>query len=183
MVAMVPEQIGPPGNGPCSEPSDIGSSSGSFIRFLRDGPIPIPYSNWTDIEPIVNRYGKQSAPECRRAFCCHIPERTDTSDKEQSRADTINTSREKQNEKKPRREQTEKEATHNQRTSQKNKQRQLNRKQTDQQPKQGKTKNYTHEKETTGVLHPASRLTPENGGIPPFYGQNKLNVRVFCRYR
>lgn len=75
MVAMVPEQIGPPGNGPCSEPSDIGSSSGSFIRFLRDGPIPIPYSNWTDIEPIVNRYGKQSAPECRRAFCCHIPER------------------------------------------------------------------------------------------------------------
>ena len=48
---------------------------GSFIRFLRDGPIPIPYSNWTDIEPIVNRYGKQSAPECRRAFCCHIPER------------------------------------------------------------------------------------------------------------
>ncbi|WP_195327815.1 hypothetical protein [Bifidobacterium pseudocatenulatum] len=69
------------------------------------------------------------------------------------------------------------------RTSQKNKQRQLNRKQTDQQPKQGKTKNYTHEKETTGVLHPASRLTPENGGIPPFYGRNKLNVRVFCRYR
>ncbi|MBS5296310.1 hypothetical protein [Bifidobacterium pseudocatenulatum] len=108
---------------------------------------------------------------------------TDTSDKEQSRADTINTSREKQNEKKPRREQTEKEATHNQRTSQKNKQRQLNRKQTDQQPKQGKTKNYTHEKETTGVLHPASRLTPGNGGIPPFYGRNKLNVRVFCRYR
>ena len=46
---------------------------------------------------------------------------TDTSDKEQSRADTINTSREKHNEKKPRREQTEKEATHNQRTSQKNK--------------------------------------------------------------
>ncbi|WP_368232484.1 hypothetical protein [Bifidobacterium pseudocatenulatum] len=106
---------------------------------------------------------------------------TDTSDKEQSRADTINTSREKQNEKKPRREQTE--TTHNQRTSQKNKQRQLNRKQTDQQPKQGKTKNYIHEKETTGVLHPASRLTPENGGIPPFYGRNKLNVRVFCRYR
>lgn len=75
MVAMVPEQIGLPGNGPCSEPSDIGSSSGSFIRFLRDGLIPIPYSNWTDIEPIVNRYGKQSAPEYRRAFCCHIPER------------------------------------------------------------------------------------------------------------
>ncbi|MGJ0617085.1 hypothetical protein ACR73I_10570 [Bifidobacterium pseudocatenulatum] len=37
------------------------------------------------------------------------------------------------------------------------------------QPKQ-KTKNYTHQKETTRVLHPASRLTPENGGIPPFYG-------------
>ena len=127
MVAMVPEQIGPPGNGPCSEPSDIGSSSGSFIRFLRDGPIPIPYSNWTDIEPIVNRYGKQSAPECRRAFLLSYSG-TDTSDKEQSRADTINTSREKQNEKKPRREQTEKEATHNQRTSQKNKQRQLNSK-------------------------------------------------------
>lgn len=69
------------------------------------------------------------------------------------------------------------------RTSQKNKQRQLNRKQTDQQPKQAKTKNYTYQKETTGVLHPASRLTPENGGIPPFYGRNKLNVRVFCRYR
>ncbi|WP_186291012.1 hypothetical protein [Bifidobacterium catenulatum] len=108
---------------------------------------------------------------------------TDTSDKEQSRADTINTSREKQNEKKPRREQTEKETTHNQRTSQKNKQRQLNRKQTDQQPKQAKTKNYTYQKETTRVLHPASRLTPENGGIPPFYGRNKLNVRVLCRYR
>ena len=30
--------------------------------------------------------------------------------------------------------------------------------------------NYTHEKETTRVLHPASRLAPENGGIPPFYG-------------
>ena len=37
------------------------------------------------------------------------------------------------------------------------------------QPKQ-KTKNYTYQKETTRVLHPASRLTPENGGIPPFYG-------------
>lgn len=31
-------------------------------------------------------------------------------------------------------------------------------------------KNYKHKKETTRVLHPASRLTPENGGIPPFYG-------------
>ena len=30
--------------------------------------------------------------------------------------------------------------------------------------------NYTHEKEATRVLHPAPRLTPENGGIPPFYG-------------
>lgn len=28
--------------------------------------------------------------------------------------------------------------------------------------------NFQHQKETTGVLHPASRLTPENGGIPPF---------------
>jgi hypothetical protein len=50
------------------------------------------------------------------------------------------------------------------------------------QPKQ-KNKNFTQEKETMGVLHPASRLTPENGGIPPFYGRNKLNVRVLCRYR
>ena len=31
-------------------------------------------------------------------------------------------------------------------------------------------KNYTYQKETTGVLHPATRLAPENGGIPPFYG-------------
>lgn len=37
------------------------------------------------------------------------------------------------------------------------------------QPKQ-KTKNYTYQKETTGVLHSAPRLTPENGGVPPFYG-------------
>jgi hypothetical protein len=29
--------------------------------------------------------------------------------------------------------------------------------------------NFQHQKETTRVLHPASRLTPENGGIPPFY--------------
>lgn len=159
---MVPEQIGPPG-----ERTMFGTiRCRKFFRLIHPippgWPIPIPYSNWTDIEPIVDRHGKQSAPECRRAFCCHIPERI-PSDKEQPRADTINTSREKQNEKKPRREQTEKETTHNQRTSQKNKQRQLNRKQTDQQPKQGKTKNYIHEKETTGVLHPASRLTPENG--------------------
>ncbi len=31
-------------------------------------------------------------------------------------------------------------------------------------------KNYTYQKETTRVLHPATRLAPENGGIPPFYG-------------
>ena len=31
-----------------------------------------------------------------------------------------------------------------------------------------KTKNYTYQKETTRVLHPAPRLAPENGGIPPF---------------
>lgn len=28
--------------------------------------------------------------------------------------------------------------------------------------------NFQHQKETTRVLHPAPRLTPENGGIPPF---------------
>lgn len=108
--------------------------------------IPIPYHDRTDIASVADRFGKQSAPKCCSAFCCHIPERI-PSDKERSRADTINTSREKQNEKKPRREQTEKETTHNQRTSQKNKQRQLNRKQTGQQPKQGKTKTiYTKKK-------------------------------------
>ena len=35
--------------------------------------------------------------------------------------------------------------------------------------KPSKTKNFRHQKETTRVLHPAPRLTPENGGIPPFY--------------
>lgn len=50
------------------------------------------------------------------------------------------------------------------------------------QPKQ-KTKNYTYQKETTGVLHPASRLTPGNGGIPPFLRVILINVRVLTRYR
>jgi hypothetical protein len=81
---------------------------------------------------------------------------TDTSDKEQSRADMINTSREKQNEKKPRREQTEKETTHNQRTSQKNKQRQLNRKQTDQQPKQAENQKLCLSKRNHARLAPCS---------------------------
>ena len=39
------------GNGPCSEPSDIGSSSGSFIRFLR--AVPFPFH--TAIGPISNQ--------------------------------------------------------------------------------------------------------------------------------
>ncbi|WP_346973053.1 hypothetical protein [Bifidobacterium adolescentis] len=44
-------------------------------------------------------------------------------------------------------------------------------------------KNYKHKKETTGVLHPASRLTPGNGGIPPFLRVILINVRVLTRYR
>jgi len=43
--------------------------------------------------------------------------------------------------------------------------------------------NFQHQKETTGVLHPASRLTPENGGIPPFWWSDKTDVRVSGRYR
>ena len=50
------------------------------------------------------------------------------------------------------------------------------------QPKQ-KTKNYTYQKETTRVLHPASRLTPKNGGIPPFWWSDKTESRVSGRYR
>lgn len=76
---------------------------------------------------------------------------------------------------------TEKESIHNQK--------QPRTKQSTQTEKQAipttkaENQNYTHEKEATRVLHPAPRLTPENGGIPPFYGRNKLNVRVLCRYR
>ncbi|MCQ4793341.1 hypothetical protein NE692_07710 [Bifidobacterium adolescentis] len=44
-------------------------------------------------------------------------------------------------------------------------------------------KNYKHKKETTRVLHPASRLTPGNGGIPPFLRVILINVRVLTRYR
>ena len=44
-------------------------------------------------------------------------------------------------------------------------------------------KNYKHKKETTRVLHPASRLTPGNGGIPPFLSVVLINVRVLARYR
>lgn len=74
-VAMVPEQIGPPG-----ERTMFGTiRCRKFFRLIHSippgWPIPIPYGNLTDIKPIVDRYGKQSAPECRRAFCCHIPER------------------------------------------------------------------------------------------------------------
>ena len=76
----------------------------------------------------------------------------------------------KQNEKKPRREHTEKEAIHNQKQTRRTKQDNTDKKNKPYpQPKQ-KTKNYIHGKETTRVLHPATRLTPENGGIPPFYG-------------
>ena len=63
---------------------------------------------------------------------------------------------------------TEKESIHNQK--------QPRTKQSTQAEKQAipttkaENQNYTHEKETTRVLHPAPRLTPENSGIPPFYG-------------
>ena len=46
-----------------------------------------------------------------------------------------------------------------------------------------KNENLTHEKKTTRVLHPASRLTPENGGIPPFIGVILINTKVLSRYR
>ena len=76
---------------------------------------------------------------------------------------------------------TEKESIHNQK--------QPRTKQSTQAEKQAipttkaENQNYTHEKETTRVLHPASRLTPENGGIPPFLRVILINVRVLCRYR
>jgi len=43
--------------------------------------------------------------------------------------------------------------------------------------------NLNTKSKMTGVLHPASRLTPKNGGIPPFLRDFLLDTGVLCRYR
>lgn len=72
-AAMVPERIGLP-----EKRTMFGTiryrKLFQLIRPIPPGrPISIPYSGQTDIEPMVDRFGKQSAPECRSAFCRPYP--------------------------------------------------------------------------------------------------------------
>lgn len=71
---------------------------------------------------------------------------------------------------KPKREHTEKEAIHNQKQNKRTSNPTTDRKHPYPQPKQ-KTKNYTYQKETTRVLHPASRLTPKTAEYRRFMGE------------
>ena len=157
-----------------SEPNGPNRSSGEWDGLPRDRPISemILAGHRIDIAPVApvaaNRFGKRSAPECRGAFCmpCSGTDTEHTGKAIRTDIRTRNKAKRKASQKRTHRKRSHTQPKANQKNKQSNnRQKNIHT----QQPKQ-KTKNYTYQKETTRVLHPASRLTPENGGIPPFYG-------------
>lgn len=104
---------GPPRNGPFLHGHPISEPRLDRHPIPPGRPAPIPDGDRIDIAPVTaDRSGKQSAPECRRAFCVpnsgRKPERT----RKAIRTDTGQET--KQNERQAKREHTEKEAIHNQ---------------------------------------------------------------------
>ena len=118
---------GPPRNRPFLHGHPISEPRLDHHPIPPGRPAPIPDGDRIDIAPVTaDRSGKQSAPECRRAFCVpnsgRKPERT----RKAIRTDTGQGTR--QNERQAKREHTEKEAIHNQKQSKRTKQDNTNRK-------------------------------------------------------
>ena len=118
---------GPPRNGPFLHGHPISEPRLDHHPIPPGRPAPIPDGDRIDIAPVTaDRSGKQSAPECRRAFCVpnsgRKPERT----RKAIRTDTGQGTR--QNERQAKREHTEKEAIHNQKQSKRTKQDNTDRK-------------------------------------------------------